>query len=70
MNASSDVKTVAEQLADCIPALGGEKIPAPVRARAEELLIDEIAAWASLDDDGKRAVWRQIEARRRDARAS
>lgn len=26
--------------------------------------IDEIAAWGSLDDDGKRAVWRRIEARR------
>ena len=26
--------------------------------------IDEIAAWSTLDDDGKRAVWRQLELRR------
>lgn len=39
MNTSA-IKSVAEQLADCIAALGGDKIPAPVRARAEELLID------------------------------
>ena len=26
--------------------------------------IDEIAAWGSLDDDGKRAVWRRLEERR------
>lgn len=32
--------------------------------------IDEIATWSSLDDDGKRAVWRRIEARRRDARTN
>ena len=34
------IKSVAEQLADGITALSGDKIPAPVRARAEELLID------------------------------
>ena len=33
-------KSVAELLADGIAALGGGKIPLPVRARAEELLID------------------------------
>ena len=32
--------SVSEQLADGIAALGADKIPAPVRARAEELLID------------------------------
>ncbi len=32
--------------------------------------IDEIATWSSLDDDGKRAVWRRIAARRRDARTN
>lgn len=32
--------------------------------------IDEIATWSSLDDNGKRAVWRRIEARRRAARCS
>jgi hypothetical protein len=26
--------------------------------------IDEIAAWASLDDRAKRAVWKQLHARR------
>ena len=26
--------------------------------------IDEIAAWGTLDDDGKRAVWQQLEQRR------
>ncbi len=30
--------------------------------------IDEIASWSTLDDDGRRAVWRRIAARRRDAR--
>jgi predicted Fe-S protein YdhL (DUF1289 family) len=25
--------------------------------------LDEIAAWAQLDDDAKRAVWRQLAAR-------
>ena len=34
------IKSVAEQLADGIAALSGDKIPVPVRARAEELLID------------------------------
>jgi len=34
--------TVAEQLADGVAALGAERIPAPVRARAEELLIDVV----------------------------
>lgn len=29
--------------------------------------IDEIAAWSALDDDARRAVWRRVEARRRDA---
>jgi len=32
--------------------------------------IDEIAAWGSLDDDGKRAVWRLIEQRRLQAAPS
>ncbi len=40
MNAPASVKSVAEQLADSVAALGSGKIPAPVRARAEELLID------------------------------
>jgi predicted Fe-S protein YdhL (DUF1289 family) len=26
--------------------------------------LDEIAAWGALDDEGKRAVWRRIAARR------
>jgi uncharacterized protein len=26
--------------------------------------LDEIAAWASMDDDGRRAVWRTIAVRR------
>ena len=26
--------------------------------------IEEIAAWGTLDDDGKRAVWQQLELRR------
>lgn len=26
--------------------------------------LDEIAAWGSLDDDGRRAVWARLEARR------
>src|SRR3970282_1733485 len=34
------IKSVAEQLADGITARSGDKIPVPVRARAEELLID------------------------------
>ncbi|MBI1990567.1 MAG: MmgE/PrpD family protein [Betaproteobacteria bacterium] len=39
MNAPA-IKSVAEQLADSVAALSGDKIPAPVRARAEELLVD------------------------------
>jgi uncharacterized protein len=31
--------------------------------------IDEIATWSSLDDEGKRTVWRRIQVRRRDARS-
>lgn len=29
--------------------------------------LDEIAAWSTLDEDGKRSVWARIAARRRDA---
>jgi 2-methylcitrate dehydratase PrpD len=32
--------SISEQLADCIAALDPDRIPAPVRARAEDLLID------------------------------
>src|SRR3972149_9488011 len=39
MNAPA-IKSVAEQLADSVAALSGDKIPAPGRARAEELLVD------------------------------
>lgn len=40
MNTAAGIRSVAEQLADGITALGGDRIPARVRARAEELLID------------------------------
>ncbi len=26
--------------------------------------LDEIAAWGGMDDEGKRAVWRELDARR------
>jgi 2-methylcitrate dehydratase PrpD len=38
--AQSGVASVAEQLVDCVAALTADKIPAAVRARAEDLLID------------------------------
>ena len=40
MNAPAALLSVAEQLADSIAALSADKFPAPVRARAEDLLID------------------------------
>jgi 2-methylcitrate dehydratase PrpD len=40
LNAPAAVMSVAEQLADSVSALSADKIPAAVRARAEELLID------------------------------
>ena len=32
--------------------------------------LDEIAAWASLSDAGKRVVWQRLQQRRSDARAA
>ena len=32
--------------------------------------LDEIAAWSSLSDAGKRVVWQRLEQRRSDARAA
>ena len=41
MKASQEgVASVSERLADCVAALGADKIPVTVRARTEELLID------------------------------
>jgi uncharacterized protein len=32
--------------------------------------LDEIAAWSTLDDEGKRAVWQRLRARRAQAAAA
>ena len=42
MKPTDNTASVAEKLADCVAALGNDGIRAPVRARAEELLIDVV----------------------------
>ena len=63
MNAPSAVKSVAETLADKAVALAPDGIPAPVRSRAEELLIDVVGLCvAARNTDYMRALIAAVDA--------